>query len=58
MEMCSVDISAAADRPNCLCRADGREIMACLADESLFRCCGGMDDMFHFVPLKTKGRYK
>ena len=58
MGICSIDISAAADRLNFLCRAAGREIMASYADEVLFRCCGGRGDMFHCFLSKTKGRYK
>ena len=58
MEICSIDISAAADRLNLLCCAAGREIMYRYAGVVLLRCRGGRGDMFQFVPSKAKGRYK
>jgi hypothetical protein len=52
MEICSIDISAATDRLNLLCRAAAREIMG--------RNAGGdwQRKIVPFIIVNTKDRYK
>jgi hypothetical protein len=58
MEVCSIDISAVANRLNLLCCAAGREIMGRNAGGDGVLCCRGSNKLFYPFLSKTKGRYK